>query len=72
MMAPARVQPSWVERGGAAVVFGAAAGFFAGLVDFFFVVDGVAGDNSTTTGFGRSLGGSPVDVVASSLSVSGW
>jgi len=58
--------------GGAAVVFGAAPGFFAGLVDFFFVVDGVAGDNSTTTGFGRSLGGSPVDVIASSLSVSGW
>jgi hypothetical protein len=58
--------------GGAAEVLGGAAGFFAGLVDFFFVVDGTAGDNSTTTGFGRSLGGSPVDVIASSLSVSGW
>jgi hypothetical protein len=58
--------------GGAADVFGAAAGFLAtGLVDFFFA-DGAAGDNSTTTGLGRNLGGSPVDVIASSFSVSGW
>ena len=58
--------------GGAAVVLGRVAGFFvAGLVDFF-AVDGAPGDNSTTTGLGRNLGGSPVDVIASSFSVSGW
>jgi hypothetical protein len=34
----------------------------------FFAVDGDAGENSTTTGLGRSLGGSPI---ASSFSVSG-
>jgi hypothetical protein len=36
----------------------------------FFAVDGDAGENSTTTGLGRGLGGSPVDVIASSFSVS--
>ena len=56
--------------GGAAIVFGRVAGFFVALVDFF--VDGAPGDNSTTTGLGRNLGGSPVDVIASSFSVSGW
>src|SRR6516164_45564 len=60
------------EGGGAAVVFGRVAGFFvADLVDFL-AVDGAAGDNSTTTGLGRNLGGSPVDVIVSSFSVSGW
>ena len=58
--------------GGAAVVFGRVADFFVvDLVDFL-AVDGAAGDNSTTTGFGRNLGGSPVDVIVSSFSVSGW
>jgi len=48
------------------------AGFFvAGLVDFF-AADGAPGDNSTTIGLGRNLGGSPVDVITSSFSVSGW
>jgi hypothetical protein len=48
-----------------------AAGFFAaGLADFF--ADEAAGVSSTTTGLGRNLGGSPVDVIASSRSVSGW
>jgi hypothetical protein len=41
------------------------------LVDFF-AADGDAGDSSTTTGLGRNLGGSPVDVIASSFSASGW
>jgi hypothetical protein len=44
-----------------------AAGFFAG----FLAVVGAAGESSTTTGFGRNLGGSPVAWIASSLSVSG-
>jgi len=45
-----------------------AAGFFAGG---FFATGGAPGVSSTTTGFGRSLGGSPVAVIASSFSVSG-
>ena len=45
-----------------------AAGFFAGG---FFAPGGAPGVSSTTTGFGRSLGGSPVAVIASSFSVSG-
>jgi len=45
-----------------------ATGFFAGG---FFAAGGPPGVSSTTTGLGRNLGGSPVTVIASSLSVSG-
>ncbi|MGB9400976.1 MAG: hypothetical protein WCB69_17525, partial [Pseudolabrys sp.] len=55
---------------GAAAAFGSVAGFFAAGLAGFFAVDGDAGENSTTTGLGRGLGGSPVDVIASSFSVS--
>ena len=55
---------------GAAAAFGRV-GFFAAGLAGFFAVDGDAGDNSTTTGLGRSLGGSSVDVIASSFSVVG-
>jgi len=58
--------------GGAAVVVGRAAGFLVASLLDFFAVDGVAGDKSTTTGLGRNRGGSPVDVIVSSFSVSGW
>jgi hypothetical protein len=46
-----------------------AAGFFGAG---FFATEGPPGVSSTTTGLGRNLGGSPVAVIASSLSVSGW
>ena len=48
------------------------AGFFAVGLAGFFADDGDAGVSSTTTGLGRNLGGSPVDVIASRRSVSGW
>jgi hypothetical protein len=58
----------------AAAGFGRAAGFLAAgfLAAGFFAVVGDPGVSSTTTGLGRNLGGSPVDVMASSFSVSGW
>jgi hypothetical protein len=57
----------------AAAGFGRAAGLAAGFFDAgFFAAEGPAGVSSTTTGLGRNLGGSPVAVIASSLSVSGW
>jgi hypothetical protein len=58
----------------AAAGFGRAAGFLAAgfFGAGFFATEGPAGVSSTTTGLGRNLGGSPVAVIASSLSVSGW
>jgi hypothetical protein len=58
----------------AAAGFGRAAGILAtGFLDAgFFAEAGAAGVSSTTTGLGRNLGGSPVAVIASSLSVSDW
>ena len=72
MMAPERVRPSLVQGAEPPQPLVAELVSLRVSVDFFFAVDGAAGDNSTTTGLGRSLGGSPVDVIASSLSVSGW
>jgi hypothetical protein len=58
----------------AAAGFGRAAGFLAAgfFGAGFFATEGPAAVSSTTTGLGRNLGGSPVAVIASSLSVSGW
>jgi len=50
---------------------GLAVGFLAAGLAAFFADEGAAGVSSTTTGFGRNLGGSPVDVIASRRSVSG-
>jgi len=58
--------------GVAAAGLGCAARFAGGFFAGFFAVDGAAGESSTTTGLGRSLVGSPVVWITSSLSVSGW
>ena len=57
----------------AAAGFGRAAGFFVatGFLAGFFATGGPPGVSSTTTGFGRNRGGSPVTVIASSRSDSG-
>jgi hypothetical protein len=58
---------------GAAAAVGRAAGFFAaGFLAGFFAPGAEPGVSSTTTGLGRSLGGSPVVWITSSLSVPGW
>jgi len=57
----------------AAAGCGREAGFLAaGFLGAGFFVAAGAGVSSTTTGLGRNLGGSPVAVIASSFSVSGW
>jgi hypothetical protein len=57
---------------GAAAGLGRVAGFLAVGLAGFFAAGGPPGVSSTRTGLGRNLGGSPIDVIISSRSVSAW